>query len=254
MSAKQIYCLVNIDARFEVHLALIIQISYITGSPYSASCWSTGKQQFGTRGHWAFFSQHFHQSSTCVVGFDWSALDVHSQQCFLHIQRYILFDSPPLHLLGVMAPGWSKLRSYLLFCQQERLMLTVIWWFCDLVIPRISGCQPDLRLAGPGRAQRRSYTIHIFIIPLSLLACYSSPYFLLQQARIGATSFSVDLYALSRSSPEISRFLVTFRLILSGEIHTLLYHEIEIWGRKSIENNTIFTKIGHYLCIQFFRT
>ena len=201
MSAKQIYCLVNIDARFEVHLALIIQISYITGSPYSASCWSTGKQQFGTRGHWAFFSQHFHQSSTCLVGFDWSALDVHSQQCFLHIQRYILFDSPPLHLLGVMAPGWSKLRSYLLFCQQERLMLTVIWWFCDLVIPRISGCQPDLRLAGPGRAQRRSYTIHIFIIPLSLLACYSSPYFVATAGENRSNQFLSGLVCIVKEFP-----------------------------------------------------
>ena len=254
MSAKQIYCLVNIDARFEVHLALIIQISYITGSPYSASCWSTGKQQFGTRGHWAFFSQHFHQSSTCLVGFDWSALDVHSRQCLLHIQRYILFDSPPLHLLGAMAPGWSKLSSYLLFCQQERLMLTVIWWFCDLVIPRIMGV--NLTSGWQGQAGHNAGATP-YTSSLSPWACWHAivlHILWLQQARIGATSFSVDLYALSRSSPEISRFLVTFRLILSGEIHTLLYHEIETWGRKSIENNTIFTKIGHYLCIQFFRS
>ena len=56
-----------------------------------------------------------------------------------------------------------------------------------------------------------------------------APYFF-TASRIGPTNFSVDSYALSRSSPrkfESMRYLVTLKQILSGKLHTLLYHESE---------------------------
>ena len=50
------------------------------------------------------------------------------------------------------------------------------------------------------------------------------------------------------------KILVTLKQILSGKLHTLLYRNSKTWGSSCIESSTILTKIGRYLCIQFFRS
>ena len=47
----------------------------------------------------------------------------------------------------------------------------------------------------------------------------------------------------------VDRVLVTLKRKLSGELHTLLYHESEPGGISCIENNAIFHRKRRYLCI-----
>ena len=114
---------------------------------------------------------------------------------------------------------WQRLT----ICDSVKMTSSAIRWFCDSVIPRTSGCQPDL--TWPGRAQLQSYAAQVtqathlhyprpgqtswarwhaivapyFFATSRIRATIVAPYFF-ATSRIRATSFSVDSYALSRSS------------------------------------------------------